>query len=235
MGVWGVTAAAMRRPWAWIASGSLIFLIGISRLYLGVHFPHDALIGWLLGGVTLWAFLTLWKPTSEWLAGRTLREQIWISVGAAAALLLAGAMIVNARSGYAVPEAWLVNARRAGEPLPDPVTMNPMLTAAGTLLGFSVGLALLRLQGAHRAAGPTWKRIMAYVMGVAGILVLYLGLKVVFPEGDTLLGMTLRFVRYALIGLWAAAGAPWIFRQVGLVPQPRGREGRSAARHRRKA
>ena len=35
----------------------LILLIGLSRLYLGVHFPHDVLIGWALGFLTLWAFV----------------------------------------------------------------------------------------------------------------------------------------------------------------------------------
>jgi membrane-associated phospholipid phosphatase len=38
------------------------FFIGLSRLYLGVHFPHDVLVGWALGFITLWAFLGFWEP-----------------------------------------------------------------------------------------------------------------------------------------------------------------------------
>ncbi len=44
---------------------ALVFLIGISRIYLGVHYPTDVLGGWLLG--CGWSALC-------WVWGRSLRE-----------------------------------------------------------------------------------------------------------------------------------------------------------------
>jgi len=220
-GVWGTMAAGIRRRWAWIAAVTVILLIGLSRIYLGVHFPHDVLAGWLLGGLTLWAFLALWGRIAAWVKQRTLLQQLLLSLVFPAVVLLAGGSLAYGLRGYVVLEEWMINAARAGEPLPAPVSMDGTLTSAGTLLGLSLGLVLIQRRVGFKPSGPIWRRAISYVVGLIGVLVLYLGLKAVFPAEDSLVGMSLRFVRFALLGLWVSAGAPWVFGKLGLVEMQR--------------
>jgi membrane-associated phospholipid phosphatase len=90
-------------------------------------------------------------------------------------------------------------------------------SAAGVLVGVGVGLPLALRYAPMSARGPLWKRCLRFVVGAVPLLGLYLGLKAVLPaEGEELYDI-LRVVRYALIGLWASLGAPWLFLKLGLA------------------
>ena len=59
---------------------SLVFLIGVSRIYLGVHFPTDVLAGWAVGVVFLSMYWPLEKPLSRWLDKQSLLRSSLIVV-----------------------------------------------------------------------------------------------------------------------------------------------------------
>lgn len=48
------------RPWNYLTAvglGALIMLIGVSRVYLGAHFPTDVIGGWVLGAISLFLII----------------------------------------------------------------------------------------------------------------------------------------------------------------------------------
>ncbi len=209
--VWGMVAAYVNRTWVWVVSITVIFLIGFSRLYLGVHFPHDVIFGWLLGVLSVWIFMRFWDPVSAWVGKKTLGQQILLAFVASLVFIALGFGFSVLRSGYQVPETWIANAQLAGAELPDPVDPNSSFTSAGTLFGLAAGAAWIMSIGGYQAAGPIQKRAIRYVVGLIGVIILYMGLGAIFPRGDAFIFYLLRYIRYALLGWWVSGGAPWVF------------------------
>ena len=77
---WGVIAHWISKAWAWAAAILLMLLIGLSRIYLGVHFPSDVLVGWAIGIVILGLYIVLGERVEKWLGGLSLTVQILIAL-----------------------------------------------------------------------------------------------------------------------------------------------------------
>lgn len=77
---WGVIAHWISRAWAWVAAILLMLLIGLSRIYLGVHFPTDVLVGWAIGIVILGTYIAVGKRIETWLGGLSLVVQIALAL-----------------------------------------------------------------------------------------------------------------------------------------------------------
>jgi membrane-associated phospholipid phosphatase len=218
--LWGVMAARLRRPWAWAAAAALALFIGLSRLYLGVHFPHDVLVGWLIGAILLWLVVRYWDPAAARLKRLPAAGQVLAGLAASALLLLPTlAAYAWLQANWQIPQAWLDNAARAlpEGPLPAPLSLDGPITNAGTVFGLAAGLVWLVRMGSFEMRAPWWKLVLRYLVGLAGVLVLRLGLGAVFPEGETLLAYSFRYLRYALIGFWVSGGAPWLFLRTRLA------------------
>jgi len=74
--VWGVLAWQVGKKWFWAIAIAFMLLIGFSRAFLGVHFPHQVLAGWSVGIIILAAYVLLEPRVERWLAGLRLREQL---------------------------------------------------------------------------------------------------------------------------------------------------------------
>ena len=213
LAVGGYLAYRSKQPWFRLGIIMVLFFIGLSRLYLGVHFLHDVLFGWLIGAVVLWIAAMRSEQITNWGRSKTLSAQIAIGFVVSGAVIVLGILIRSIISETLDPAAWSsysIDAR----------SISHSFTLAGALFGSITGYALMRSQADFRPAADWGKRGSSYVLGVIGLLLIYFGLDMAFSliaADETIVGYALRYVRYALTTFWVTFGAPWIFLQLRLA------------------
>lgn len=203
----GYLATHVKRNWFWIAMAFILFLIGLSRLYLGMHFPHDVLFGWLIGFLVLWGFVKWQGTIRDWLDEKSLSFQIGLGFLESIFVILIGLIIRFLISGTPDPAEWSSFSSEAR-------SITHFITVSGTLFGTITGYSLMRRYARFDAKGIWSRRIARYIVGVIGLLPLYFGLDVLFASiavDESTLGYILRYVRYGLVSVWATFLAPWLF------------------------
>ena len=208
--VWGQSALETKNRKAIWSAIILVLLIAVSRLVLGVHFLSDVLLGLLLGLLLLLVFNKLQKPLGAWLKMQSLKDQILLAFFSSLFVIGMNAMVIALSSGWQMPADW---AARAGEV--DPLSLEGALTTAGLWFGMLGGFAWLRVRrGVIQSRFGTWQRIARYLVGIAGVVVLYAGLGAIFPDNPGLISAVLRYFRYFLIGIWIACLSPLLFEKL---------------------
>ena len=178
---WGYLATQLRRGWMWALAAALVILVGLSRIYLGVHFPTDVLGGLVVGIACICLYLWLQPGATHWLTERGLGWQVGLALGIPIILLLVHGT-------------------------------DDSITSVAALMGMAVGFAIERRHVRFKTGGAVWRRALRFLLGAVVLLLLWWGLRSVFPAGPLF-----RTARYGLVGVWAGLGAPWAFTMVGLA------------------
>ena len=209
--VYLLLAAWVRRGWVWPLAFGFILLMALSRIYLGVHFIQDVIVGFTLGLVVLGLFLFWQRAFAERFSRRILGRRLLIMIVIPAALALAyvSVLLLLGAPNMDVPWAEFVSAAELT------AHEDVVATLAG-LLGFGVGMILESSRVRFRADGPIWQRVVRYALGIAVAVGIW-SLRAVLPADPEWVALPLRFLRYLLLLLWVTYFAPWVFVKLRLA------------------
>jgi membrane-associated phospholipid phosphatase len=209
--VYLLLAAWVRRSWVWLPAFVFILLMALSRVYLGVHFIQDVVVGFMLGLLVLGVFLFWQRAFAERFSRRILgrRLLIMITIPAALAVAYVGGLFLLGAPDLDVPWAEFV-------PAAELTAHEDVVATVAGLLGFGVGMILESSRIRFRSDGPVWKRVVRYALGIAVALGIW-SLRAVLPTEPEWAALPLRFLRYLLLLLWVTYFGPWVFVKLRLA------------------
>jgi hypothetical protein len=188
---YGLLALWTEKRWLRWALGATIFFIGLSRNYLGVHYPHDVLAGWILGMIYL----------GGWLASQRVVEQRFFklpfSLQLLSALLIPGLIgsLHNALFDY--PYALMIS---------------------GAVTVLILTMIAERKKPVLTAAGSYAQKAASYVVGIALVFGTMSLLQMIFPEQAGLLQNCVIWSYGALLTAVITYISPRLFVLLKLMP-----------------
>lgn len=225
--IWIFIGDFIKTWWGWGLAFFLVMMIGLSRIYLGAHFPSQVLTGWVIGALLMIAFLRLERPVINWIKTKSLGNQLLIVFALTLLFLLAGWMSVNSLNDWQIPELWSQNVTphlTEGKTF-EPVDGDGILLGGASLLGMLVGTILIAHFGGHHTGGSLLQRALRLPVGLICIGVIFggastLGNMLTTEEEQGLLFWTSQFLTTFLLYFSIFFAAPLLFRRLGLTKEP---------------
>lgn len=178
---WVTIALFLRNRWFWLLSIFIILLVGLARMYSGVHYPLDVLGGWIVAAAIIYCIYIINK------------SRLLVKLNNAVLLIGAAALSLG---GLVLYEAVVHQ----------PLDQEGAYQAAGLLLFAIVGYVLesnyLKFEIKHSII----VKICTLVLGLIGLLLIKEGVKLILPEH-----VWSDFIRYGLLAIWTIYIAPLLF------------------------
>jgi hypothetical protein len=192
--IWGWFALRIRKVWIYPLAIVMVVLIGLSRVYLGVHYLGDVLLGWGIGFLIAVIFFMFYESLTERLSAYR-SEYLY-------GLVFLISLSVLLISTYVLP-------------LPPDDNFGAY---AGLLMGLAVALPLEKrfvgFGGDYTSDQPVSKGrlVVRVVIGLIIVIGVLLGLSFIMPTTEPLL----RALRYFLVVVVGVVVWPFIFIKAGI-------------------
>jgi membrane-associated phospholipid phosphatase len=218
LSVFGLYALSTRSRILKIIIAIVIAFIGLSRIYLGVHFLTDVLGGWLIGYVILGLFMRLGAAISDWFHNKSLPWQILASLVTSLLIVAVTLTVQYLNHEWQFPQDWMTNIQQGNYPqLFNPFEGSEMITVAGMWFGVMAGYSWIQnIYPGNKIISTPNRRFFMYIIGMIGLLAIWYGLGLAFPRTTDLTGISLRYFRYFLVGIWITGAAPILFYKTNL-------------------
>jgi membrane-associated phospholipid phosphatase len=177
--------------WIFVISATLIVLIGLSRVYLGVHYLEDVLLGWGIGLLSVVLLVILEKPLTEFFSHYK-EDYLY-------------AMLFFFGFGATLVSTYLL-------PLPPNDNFGSL---GGLIMGLAIALPLEKRYvgfSVEAPGGQKWRLILRVAFGILFVLGIMLGLSSILPTTE----VWLRTIRYMLVTLVGAFVWPLMFSKLRL-------------------
>lgn len=173
----------------WVFFGIIIFLIALSRVYLGVHFPHDVVVGVALGISTAVLGNFLFNKY-----GDNLKTTVILL--STTAIIFFPFLFIFYKSNYEAMSKF-----------------RDFYTTYAMFLGFSVAIIIERYYVDFNCNTTLKRRIYRFIIALFLFGLLLLGLKAVFPANSIFFD----FIRYFLTALIPIGLFPLTFKKLNLL------------------
>jgi hypothetical protein len=142
---WGTLAGLIRDRRLTTFALILVFLVGLSRLYLGLHWPLDVLSGWIIGAILAGVGLAVFANWGRVIAGAP--GLPWLAAGVVVPLILFALYPTdnNAKAMGAVIgliAGWWLERRMVGFEAPAPPIQQAIKAVLGLVVAFGLRILL---------------------------------------------------------------------------------------------
>jgi hypothetical protein len=145
--------------------------------------------------------------------------QTMVALSVSLSMVFLGAIVLNSLGDWTIPESWIFNAAQAAPEaeMIDPLALSGMVSNAGAFFGMAAGWIFIKHNGGFDAGGKWWQRLVRLGIGLLIVGLIWAGLGAVFPRGEDVASLSLRYIRYTLVGFWIIGLAPFLFIRLKLA------------------